>query len=136
MEGVRVRGATGEDVPLILYLIRELAEYEKLSQRGHESKGGVAARVRPHAVLLAEISFAFSPSANELTVTPAITLPSSPVLRSLVGAEDHHREYVCLGWGEYPRLPGPAIRREAIQNLGVGIYACRSSREHVVSLIA
>ena len=30
MEGVRVRNATKEDVPLILDLIRELAEYERL----------------------------------------------------------------------------------------------------------
>ena len=31
MAGTRIREATGEDVPLILSLVRELAEYERLS---------------------------------------------------------------------------------------------------------
>ena len=55
MRGVRVRSATREDVPLILDLIRELAEYEKLSHEVVATEDGLRAALfgeRPAAEVL------------------------------------------------------------------------------------
>jgi GNAT superfamily N-acetyltransferase len=59
MGGVRVRSATGRDVPLILDLIRELAEYERLSHEVVATEDGLRGSLfgeRPAAeVLIGEL---------------------------------------------------------------------------------
>jgi GNAT superfamily N-acetyltransferase len=114
--GVRLRGATRADVPLVLELIRELAEYERLLHEVVATPEGLEATLfgeHPGAeVVLAEWQAGGS-SAPDAGVTPAGFALFFPTYSTFLGKPGIHLEDLFVR----PLFRGKGIGRALLSHL-------------------